>query len=270
VPGSPYFLAWGVDPFGYAIRHYAITEGERLKLPREMLLGKVAAKNLKKKIGDTVSISGNTFRVVGIYETGVGYEDGSGVISLQEAQRIFKKPNQVSMFYVKLRDPGQIDVVKQQIETRFPQVSVSKSTEFAEKTNDMRTFRSMADALSFVSILIGGVGIMNAMLMSVFERTREIGTLRALGWRRRRVVGMILREAVVLGGLSGVAGIIFGVALGTLVSYEPTMGVFLKGSYSLTLLAQAIVVALVLGVIGALYPAWRAANLSPIEALRYE
>ena len=270
VPGTPYFLSWGIDPYGYAIRHYTITEGERLRLPREMLLGKIAAKNLKKQVGDTISISGNTFRIVGIYETGVGYEDGSGVISLDEAQKIFKKPNQVSFFFVKMRDPSQVDVVRQLTEARFPQVSVSKSTEFAEKTNDMRTFRSMADALSFLSILIGGVGIMNAMLMSVFERTREIGTLRALGWRRRRVVGMIIRESLVLSIISGLAGIIFGIGLGTLITYEPTMGAFLAGSYSMTLLAQAMGVALVLGAIGALYPAWRADNLSPIEALRYE
>lgn len=270
VPGMPYFLSWGVDPFGYAIRHYVITEGEPIRLPRDMLLGKVAAKNMKKQVGDTITISGNTFRIVGIYETGVGYEDGSGVMSLAEAQKIFRKPDQVSFFYVKLRDPSQAETIRRLIEARFPQVSVSKSTEYAEKTNDMRTFRAMADALSFISILIGGVGIMNAMLMSVFERTREIGTLRALGWRRRRVVGMILREALVLSVISGIAGIVFGIGLGTLITYEPTMGAFLKGSYSLTLLMQAMLIALVLGALGALYPAWRAANLSPIEALRYE
>jgi putative ABC transport system permease protein len=136
--------------------------------------------------------------------------------------------------------------------------------------NDMKTFRSMSDALSFLSILIGGVGIMNAMLMSVFERTREIGTLRALGWKRRRVVGMIIRESLILGFLSGIAGIVIGIGLGMLITLEPTMGSFLKGNYSLALLAQAMVVALALGAIGAAYPAWRAANLSPIEALRYE
>ena len=111
---------------------------------------------------------------------------------------------------------------------------------------------------------------MNAMLMSVYERTREIGTLRALGWRRRRVVWMIVREAVLLSLLSGLAGIAVGIGMGTLVAMEPTMGGYLKGSYSLPLLLQVMAIALVLGGIGALYPAWRASNLSPIEALRYE
>jgi ABC-type antimicrobial peptide transport system permease subunit len=270
VPGTPYFFTMGLDATSYAIRHYAITEGERLRLPRDIILGKIAAKNMKKKVGDTLAISGSTYRIVGIYETGTSFEDAGGVLDLPEAQRLFKRPNQVSFFYIKLKDLSQADAVKQQIENRFPQVSVSKSTEFADKTNDMQTFRGMANALSFLSILIGGVGIMNAMLMSVYERTREIGTLRALGWRRRRVVGMIAREALVLSFLSGIVGILCGVGLGALIGLEQSMGSYLKAAYPPTLFLQAMLVALVLGSIGAMYPAWRAANLSPIEALRYE
>ena len=270
VPGTPYFLVFGMDPSSYGIRHFAITEGERIRLPRDIIVGKVAAKNYKKHVGDTMQISGSSYRIVGIYETGVSYEDSSSVMSLPEAQRVFKKPNQVSFYGIKLSDPSQTETVRQQIELHYPQVSVTRSSEFGEKTNDMQSFRSMTDALSFVAILVGGVGMMNAMLMSVYERTREIGTLRALGWRRRRVVWMIVREAILLSLLSGVAGIIFGIGLGLLIALEPTMGGYLKGSYSLPLLLQVMAIALILGGIGALYPAWRASNLSPIEALRYE
>ncbi len=270
VPGTPYFLVLGIDPSSYALRHFAITEGTYIRGPREMMLGKMTAQNYKKRVGNTLQVSGVTYRVVGIYETGVGYEDGASVIALSEAQALFKKPNQVSFYFVKLRDPSQADVVRQQVEARWKQVSVSKSTEYAEKMNDIQVFRTMAAALSFLSIVIGGVGIMNAMLMSVFERTREIGTLRALGWRRRRVIAMIVRESLALSLVSGLAGIGMGVGVGWLVTLEPTMGVYLQGEYSLRLFAQAMVVALVLGGLGALYPAWRAANLSPAEALRYE
>ncbi len=270
VPGTPYFFVIGLDPASYAMRHYAITEGTRLRSPREIIIGKIAARNLEKRVGDSLTLSGNTYRIVGIYETGTSYEEAGGVISLAEAQRLFKKPNQVSFYFVKLKDAGQADAVKQAIETRWQQVSVSRSSEFINKTNDMQSFRAMANALAFLSILIGGVGIMNAMLMSVYERTREIGVLRALGWRRRRVVGMIAREALVLGFIGGIAGIVFGVGLGALMAQEPTLGAYLQPVYTLPVLLQAIAVALVLGSVGALYPVWRAANLSPIEALRYE
>jgi ABC-type antimicrobial peptide transport system permease subunit len=269
-PGAPYFLAFGLEPTSFAIRHFAITEGERLRTPREIIMGKVAAKNFKKKVGDSLQVLGASYRIVGIYETGVGYEDAAAVMTLAEAQRLFKKPNQVSAYGIKMRDPSQADVVRRQIESRFSQVSVSRSTEFAEKSNDMNSFRAMTNALSFISVLVGGVGMMNAMLMSVYERTREIGTLRALGWRRRRVIWMIVREALLLSFLSGLVGILLGVGMGTLIGMEPSMGSYLTGSYSPTLLAQAILVALVLGGVGALYPAWRASSLSPIEALRYE
>ncbi|MBI3538550.1 MAG: ABC transporter permease [Chloroflexi bacterium] len=269
-PGTPYFILLGVDPATYAMRHFAPTEGARLRAPKEMMLGKVAAKNYKKKIGDTMQISGSAFRVVGIYETGTGYEDGAGLIALNEAQALTKKPNQVTFFFVKLLDPTQVELTRQRIEARWKDVSVSKSTEYAEKTNDVQAFRAEAAALSFLSVVIGGVGIMNAMLMSVSERTREIGTLRALGWRRRRVIGLIVRESLALSIVSGLAGIAVGVGLATLIGMEPTTGSFLKADFSISLFANAMLLALVLGGIGALYPAWRASNLSPVEALRYE
>lgn len=207
---------------------------------------------------------------MGIYETGTGYEDSALVISLQEAQRVFRKPNQVTFYGVKLRDAAQAQAVKHQVESHFPQVRVSRSTEFAEKLNDMNSFRMMTDALAFITLLVGGVGLMNAMLMSVYERTREIGTLRALGWRNGRVIGMIMREALLLSVLSGLAGITLGIGLGVLISLEPSMGAYLRGSYSPQLLARAMFIALTLGAVGALYPAWRASHLQPIEALRYE
>ena len=81
---------------------------------------------------------------------------------------------------------------------------------------------------------------------------------------------MILREAIVLSLFSGIVGILFGIGLGSLVGMEPTMGSMLKGVYSPMLLSKALLIALTLGVIGALFPAWRASSLSPIEALRYE
>ncbi len=270
VPGTPYFLAFGVEPNSFAMKHYTLSDGARLRSPREVILGKVAAKNLKKKVGNTILISGSSYRVVGIYETGVGYEDAGGVIALKEAQTLLKKPNQVSLYYLKLKNPNRLDETRQQIEARWSQVSASRTSEYAEKNNQVTAFRAEASALSFISILIGGVGIMNAMLMSVSERTREIGTLRALGWRRRRIVAMILRESALLSIFSGGAGIGVGFFIGWLISLDPYTGGLLQSHYSPALLLSAMLLALGLGAVGGAYPALRASNLSPVEALRYE
>jgi ABC-type antimicrobial peptide transport system permease subunit len=270
MPGASYFIVFGMDPSSYAMRHFAVTSGDRIRSPKDVMLGKVAAENMKKKAGDTIKLLGNTYRVVGIYETGVSYEDGSGVLSMGEAQSALKKPNQVSFYGIKLKEGASAEAVRRQVETRWPQVAVSQSSDFAEKTNDMRTMRSVMNALILVAFFVGGITTLNTMVMSVYERTREIGTLRALGWRKRRVMWMILRESVVLSLLSAVAGIATGVGLGMLIALEPSMGSMLTALYTPGLFAQVLALALALGAVGALYPAWRAASLSPIEALRYE
>jgi len=106
--------------------------------------------------------------------------------------------------------------------------------------------------------------------MSVLERTREIGVLRALGWRRRRVLGMILRESLALGAVGGACGILMGVGLAGLLRLVPGTWGAIEPLYTPQLFAQAMVVAMVAGVVGGLYPAWRATRLRPVEALRYE
>ena len=130
--------------------------------------------------------------------------------------------------------------------------------------------QSMLNAMSGLTMLVGGIVMMNAMLMSVFERTQEIGVLRALGWRRRRVVRMILVEALALSLFSGIAGIGIGICLNRLLGLIPMYGPILKPIYNGPIFVQITVLVLVLGIVGAIYPAWRAAGLRPIEALRYE
>jgi putative ABC transport system permease protein len=270
--GNPYFIIWGLDPAQFGLRHYRITEGEGLRPGRskEIILGKTSARYLKKGVGDVVKIYDSAYRIVGLYETGVAFEDGGGVITLKEAQALMKKPRQVSMYGVKLRDLAQADAVLREIEQRFPQISISRTTDFAENTQDIQVSRAMAWGISFIAVLVGGVGMMNTMLMSVFERTREIGVLRALGWRRRRVLTMILQESLLLSTIGGAAGIALGMALTKLVQMTALGQSMLTPNYQPGLFVQALLVAFFLGAIGGLYPAWRASQLSPVEALRYE
>lgn len=266
----PMFIAIGYHPNEYAIQALSITEGRSLQGSREVLLSRNSADSLKKGVGDRLRLMDTTFRIVGIYEGGGPFEVGGGIISLRDAQTIFGRPRQVSMYMIKLRDPAQADAVIAEIHQRFPKVSVAKTAEFVEKMPDMQSMNAMMGAIYFLAILVGGVGMMNTVLMSVFERTREIGTLRALGWRRRRVLWMILQEAVLLSLFSGAAGVLLGMGLAWLAGQAPLVGSFLQPAYTVEMFVQVGVVALVLGVVGGLYPAWWASNLNPLEALRYE
>jgi len=266
----PFFMVFGYPPRGLGIRAFDIVEGDPLTTNHQIILGRVAAENLDKQVGESLRLFDTTFRVVGIYETGVTFEDGGGVITLRDAQNLFGQSHMVSFFGVWLEDPEQADEIEREVEAHFPEVAVSKASDFAEDVGDIQVLRASTWGIALMALFVGGLGMTNTMVMSVFERTREIGVLRALGWRKRRVLTMIVRESVTLSLLGGVAGILLGVALGLLLSLEPAMRGWIRMDYSPGLFAQALLTALVLGVVGGLYPAWRAARLQPVEALRYE
>jgi ABC-type lipoprotein release transport system permease subunit len=266
----PILLISGYNPREFAIEHHKIVAGSPLQGSRQILLGRQAADALDADVGETIRLLDSTFRVVGIYDTGVAWQDSGAVISLRDAQKLAGRPHQVTMFAIKLKDPQQADSVQRELEARFPEITVSRTSEFAESIPDLRNMGRMVGEISFMAIIIGTVGMMNTMLMSVLERTREIGLLRAIGWKGRQILAMILREAVALGGLGGLGGICLGLVLAWSMTLLPWVGEMLRVSFPLDLFLRATAIAVVTGVIGGIYPAWRAIRLRPVEALRYE
>jgi ABC-type antimicrobial peptide transport system permease subunit len=271
-PGLPYFMVFGLDPYEDYIRHYRIREGRLIQRPGEIMLGRFAANSLKKGIGDQLRLGGRGYLIVGLYENGSAYEDASGAVALKEAQAMFNRPRKLSLLGIRLKPAyqNQAGALADQLEQEVPELTVSQSAEFANQMQDMATTYAMLNALIVLTVVVGGVVMMNAMLMSVFERTQEIGVLRALGWGRWQVMGMVCVESLAISLLSAAVGMGLGVGLAELFRQEPTMGAYLTPTYSPQLFLLVLTLALALGGLGGLYPAWRAANLRPIEALRYE
>ena len=234
------------------------------------MIGRAIAETLKKKVGDTIELSGVRFKIVGIYESTVSWQELGGAVTLRDSQTLMGRPRKVTMYTVKLHDPRQAPEMVERINHTFPEVYAALTGDFVQQMPDMQNSDAMLGGISFIAILVGGIGVLNTMLMSVFERTREIGVLRALGWRRRRILGLILREALTLGLLGGMTGIGAAFAIMKLLSLAPWVGEVLKVNWEPDMFLRAILVALMLGLIGGLYPAWRATRLQPVEALRYE
>jgi ABC-type lipoprotein release transport system permease subunit len=266
----PMLILFGYNPHEFAIRHFRIIEGKPLAASHQVIVGRQAAEAMGVGVGDTLRLLESTFRVVGIYETGVSYENSGVVISLREAQALAGKPHQVTWVLIKLRDPGRAEEVRDYLEANFPEIAPSLTSKFVEAMPDMKTSNEMVGQISFLAVFIGAVGMLNTMLMSVLERTREIGVLRALGWKRRHVLGMILQEALAVGLVGGVCGILLGLGVAWGIMQIPLVKGMLRLSYNPQLFIQAMVVALVSGAAGGLYPAWRATRMRPVEALRYE
>ena len=270
VQDMPFFMLLGYHPQESAIRHFKVMEGEPLTANRQVLLGRAAAEATGKGVGDTIRLGDSAFRVVGIFESGVGWEEMGGVLTRRDVQMIAGKPRQVTMYAIELRDADRLDEVRAWLDEAFPEIEVSVTAEFAESLPDMESSRASMGALTVLMALVGSVGMTNTILMSVLERTQEIGVLRALGWSRRRILGMILKESLLLSGLSGLAGIGIGVGLTEVLAAGSAVGGFVEAAFTPTLFAQALGVSLVLGSLGGLYPAWRATQLQPVEALHYE
>ncbi len=266
----PMLIVFGYHPRSFAIPHFRIVEGEPLTGRHQVIVGKQAAEQMSVGVGDTVRLLKSNFRVVGIYETGVSYEDVGVVIGLREAQALTGKPHQVMYYAIKLRNPGQAEDVKQRLESAFSELDVSLTSEIAESMSDFQVMKQMVNQVSGLALFVGGLGMLNTMLMSVLERTREIGVLRALGWRKGQVLGMILRESLALGVVGGICGILLGLGLGGLMNLAEGIWGSIEPAYPPKIFVQAVIVALVAGVLGGLYPAWRATRLRPVEALRYE
>jgi putative ABC transport system permease protein len=243
----------------------------------EVMLGDLLAVNLAKKTGDTLEIQGSPFTVVAIYRGGSALEAGAVIMPLDQLQQFSSLQGKVSTIHVRLRPAPQGESQEEylrraqaQIEAALPGLRAVPAAERAGNNQFVRLAHASAFGTSLIALLIGVLGIANTMAMSVFERTREIGILRALGWKRGQVVILIQLEASVLGLGGGFLGIAVGwFALHLLASLPQTASI-VTASFSLPLLAEALGIAVLAGLIAGALPAWRGARLSPVEALRHD
>jgi putative ABC transport system permease protein len=239
----------------------------------EIILGKTAADSLNKSVGDSIDIFGEKFKVTGIFETGNFMSDAGAYVSISKLQNLTSNDNKITAISVKVTDNANVTEVSNRIADKYPnELTTSTAADQANRVNDALGYIDTATwAISLLAILIGGVGVINTMIMSVYERTREIGVLKAVGWRSRRILGMILGESIVLTLVAGTVGTIVGiVGVNILLAYSASFGTMINPVYSLDLFLRAYGVAFLVGIIGGIYPAYRASKLAPTEALRYE
>ncbi|MBN1121271.1 MAG: ABC transporter permease [Anaerolineae bacterium] len=264
------FILLGYSPHEASIYDFNIVEGERISGNRQMMVGRSMSEAADIGVGDNITIGDIRYRVVGIYEHSMAWLEMGGVASLRDVQNFAGKPRQVMMYNVDLHDPKDARAVVEKINASYPEVHAALSGEFADTLPDLQNSQAMSDAIAFLALLVGGVGMMNTMLMSVLERTREIGVLRALGWRRRAILSLIIRESLFLGVLGALVGVGVALLLGWLGGRIPTYGEFFVFNWTPEIFIKSVSVALLLGMLGGLVPAIRATRLQPVEALRYE
>ena len=237
------------------------------------MLGSILAKNLGKGVGDELKLFEEPFRVVGIYKSTTVFEEGACTIALSELQRLMDRPNQVTGFSVIVDhpvDPRRLEQVRKEIEGLGAGVTALTTDEHVKSVSEIQLAKAMAWLTSAVALFIGAFGVMNTMIMSVHERTREIGVLRAIGWRKRRVVRLILLESVLLSLIGALLGSLGATVLVRLLTRLPIVSGLIDGRIEPRFVGYGFAIAVLVGLLGGSLPAFRASRMLPSSALRYE
>ena len=236
----------------------------------ELIVGKNLADEENYTIGDKIDVYGNEFKITGIYETGSIFYDSAMYTGLSKLQNLTDNEDKISSISIKIKKDANLTTVNDKIKNEYNDTLNTITTEEMAQTIDdtLDMINSATTAIEALAIIIGGLGVINTMMMTVFERTREIGVLKSVGWTKKRILAMIMGESIVLTIISGIIGSILGV-LAVFILFKVN-GDNMTLIFNINIFIKAFIVALSVGIIGGLYPAIKASRLSPTEALRYE
>jgi putative ABC transport system permease protein len=269
-PGTPVFA------------HLKMIAGRQMRPgdERVAVLGKTLAEQLEKHVGDVIKLYDvEDYKVIGIFNANSLFDNASLTIPLADLQRIMGRPNQVNGFTVEVNHPEKSEEVQQVVKAidalkdakgKLLKLTALPAKDHVQSITQIRMAHAMSWITSVIALVIGAVGVLNTMFMSVFERTREIGVLRAIGWKKHRVVRMILSESLAMSMVGAVVGAIGAVLLTRLLSNLPAARGLIASRISWEVIMQGMLLALLVGVAGVAYPAYRGAQIVPTEALRHE
>jgi putative ABC transport system permease protein len=256
-------LVFGLDPEEFAYRRFVVVAGTRGAA--------MAGDRSGLHVGQTVHVGKQAFTITGLYHSGNRFEDLGIVLPLHTVEKLAARPGEVTSIGVTVELGQTPSAVARRLERKYPGVTAITEPGQAVKVDTAsRLLISTGWIVSLLALIVGGIGVTNTMAMSVFERIREIGILRAVGWRTWRIAAMIVSEATGICLLALGIGCGLGVVAAQLFVGRSQLNALISPVYTAGTFAWGLAFALGVGLIGAVYPTWRAIRLAPIEALRRE
>lgn len=269
----PIITSFGVTASDARIRKATWLRGNPVDFAQhsdDVVLGERAAEFLSATLGNHVQIGHGTFHVIGILKTANGFEDGGVFMPLSAAQRFFHKEGSSSVITIKLRNKDDAAAFKSMIEARYPTLIALENEEFARSYSQFKILKATAWAVGGCGLLLGGLGVANTMIMSVFTRIRELAILRVSGFSHPQVAGMIIGESAFLSVIGAIVGLSIGTCFLFLLKLVPALHGYVDVTIQPSVVVIVIVLAFLTGIAGALYPAIYAMRIRAVEALRFE
>ena len=270
---NPLFLQIGIRPEELANFGVTVVAGKPFSATaaHELMLGWRASSNLDKHVGDQLDVDGTIYRVVGVYSTGQALGDAGAMLPLVPFQAVQRQPGELTLVFIRIRAGADISAVRSRIEHDYPQLVTVRTTEdFGRADRSLALINAADRGSTILAILVGAIIVMTTMTMTFIERTREFGVLAAVGWSRRRILGMVIAEAMTIGLIGAMGGVALSFAATQLIGQLPSMVGILHPVYNAGAFWRALYTAAAMSLIGGVYPAARAARLAPLEALRHE
>ncbi|MFC1779217.1 ABC transporter permease [Thermodesulfobacteriota bacterium] len=263
-------MLMGVDPaVEFKLKRWWSIAGRPVEQGHELLVGDAVVKRFNLNMGDTLKVNGQDFTVVGLLAKTGSQDDQLLIAPLDVAQASLGKTGQVSMVEIAaLCHDCPVDDMVNQLQTVLPGTDVQAVQQVVKtRMHALGQFRLFAWGVAVTVVIIGALLVFVTMMGAISERTREIGIFRAIGYRRRHVLHLVLMEATIVSALAGVLGYLTGVAA-TLVALPLLDGGKASWQWNPTLAVAAVFAAIFVGLLASLQPAFRASRLEPSEALR--
>jgi putative ABC transport system permease protein len=266
---SPAAIVFGIE-FDSFVGKRLLTVSGRLprKRGREVMVGDVLARNLHLKPGDTLKIKRRPFEVVGLYHSGVFFEDQGAIVPISVAQRLKGQEGEATTVAVVINPRLRLSIAAKRLMRKFPGTfAITDPGEAARASANIQLISKAVVVIVLIALVIGGISVTNTMIMAMLERQQELALLAAVGWSSRQIALLIFGEGVAVSLIGAGIGLGLGVAASYVAVHALDAAAFVSPSITAWGLGRGLIVGIAIGVFGGIYPAWRVSRLDPARVL---